>query len=151
MLIRQDTHKTFPGIVKSNAKLYNFLWKQVGTWKRCNGDLLNALLQLESYASRPENGYERLELLGDSEPVKEKTKAKARAPRRQKKEKASGFQIEFDHRMDIDPSASSSSHVQDRSKRSFDAQVNSEYGESSPKRRKPISSQGPSEIYGISC
>jgi hypothetical protein len=91
--MRQETHKQFSGIVKSNAKLYEFLWNQ-----------------LEAIAARPENGYERLDYLGEPAPKKEKAKRGRKPKKEPVVSHAAGLQIEFDHRMSIGGSSPSSSN-----------------------------------------
>jgi hypothetical protein len=81
--------------------------------------------------------------------MKEKVKGKAKAGRKQKKDKVGGIHIEFDHRMEVDPPASSSGFAQDGNKRPIDALASVQYGDSSPKRQKPISSQGLRKMYGL--
>lgn len=116
--------------------------------KDAQGHSLTTFPKLESYASRPENGYERLERLGEPGPAKVKAKSKAKVGQKQNKAKAGGLHIEFDHRMDIGSPVSSSSHAQEGNKRPVDALAPVPRGEPLPKRQKPMSSRGPSETEG---
>jgi hypothetical protein len=60
--MRQEVHREFKGVVNMNTKLFGFLWRQI-----------------DRFAAREENGYERLSYLPDEMPSQTQPKKRKRA------------------------------------------------------------------------